>query len=524
MEFGVEDDVADTLLLEDFGEEFRLLDACGADEDGLLFFVEAGYLVRNGEVLFLGGAEDDIGVFDALHDAVGGGDDDVELVDFVELGGFRLGGAGHAAEFFVHAEVVLEGDGREGLVFLADGDAFLGFDSLMQAVGPTATGHEATGELVDDDDLAVLDDVLDIAFVEIVGLDGDFDVMLEIPVFGVGDVADAEEALDLFPAFIGDRYGAGLFVDDEVTGPGFIFKGFGELAEFEFGNDDVDADVLVGGLVGGTGDDERGAGFIDEDGVDFVDDAEVMAALDHIGELELHVVAEVVEAELVVGAVGDVGGVGFAALLVGEVMHDDADGEAEEAVDLTHPLGVALGEVVVDGHDVDAAAGEGVQVGGEGGDEGLAFAGLHLGNLALVEDGAADELDVKVAHADGAAAGLADDGEGFGHEGVEGGLFSGLEGFGVGFGVDAFDGGGYTLAELGGLVAELLVGEGLDGGFERVDLLDDGHETLDGALVGGAEDFGDDGVDHEGMSLRRRGRWNGGAGWSAVGRAGGVRV
>ncbi len=90
-------------------------------------------------------------------------------------------------------------------------------------------------------------------------------------------------------------------------------------------------------------------GLVDEDGVDLVDDAVVLSALDHVFEVELHVVAEVVEAELVVGAVGDVGGVGFTALLVVEVVDDDTDGEAEEAVDLAHPLGVALGEVVVDG-------------------------------------------------------------------------------------------------------------------------------------------------------------------------------
>ena len=37
------------------------------------------------------------------------------------------------------------------------------------------------------------------------------DVVLEVPVFGVGDVADAEEAFDFFPAFVGDGDGRGLF-------------------------------------------------------------------------------------------------------------------------------------------------------------------------------------------------------------------------------------------------------------------------------------------------------------------------
>ena len=262
------------------------------------------------------GAVDDVGVFDAEHLAVGGDDDDFELVDLVELGGFGFGGTGHSAEFFVHAEVVLEGDGGEGLVFFADGDAFLGFDGLMESVGPAAAGHEAAGELVDDDDFAVFDDVLDVALVEGVGLDGGFDVVLEVPVFGVGDVADAEEFFDLFPALVGDGDGAGFFVYDVVAGPGFGLEGFDQLAELEFGDDDVDAKIFVGGLVGGAGDDERGTGFVDEDGVDFVDDAVEVTALNLILELELHVVAEIVEAELVVGAVSDVGGVGVAALLV----------------------------------------------------------------------------------------------------------------------------------------------------------------------------------------------------------------
>ena len=492
VEFGVEDDVADGLALEDFREELGFFDAGGADQDGLLGGVETLDFIGDGEVFFLCGAIDDVGVFNALEDAVGGDDDDFELVDGVEFGGFGLGGAGHAGELFIEAEVVLEGDGGEGLVFLADGDALLGFDGLMEAVGPAAAGHEAARELVDDDDLAVLDDVLDVALVEAVGLDGDFDVVLHVPVFRVGDVADAEDLFDLLPAFVGDGDGAGFFVDDEVTGPDFGLEIFDELALFELRDDGVGCCIFICRFIGGAGDDEGGAGFVDEDGIDFVDDAVVVAALDLIGELELHVVAEVVEAELVVGAVGDVGGVGGAALAVVEVVDDDADGEAEEAVDLAHPFGVAFGEVVVDGDDVDAVAGEGVEVAGQRGDEGLAFAGLHLCDFALVEGHAADHLDVEVAHADDAAAGFADDGEGFGEEVVEDGFFGGDEGVGVG---NTFGGGGDAGAEFDGFGGELGVGELLGGLVKTVDLSEHGEHTFDGAFVAGAEDFGEYGVE-----------------------------
>jgi hypothetical protein len=62
-----------------------------------------------------------------------------------------------------------------------------------------------------------------------------------------------------------------------------------------------------------AGDDQRRARLVDQDRVDLVDDRVVEAALDALLGAEGHVVAQVVEAELVVGPVGDVGGVGLAA-------------------------------------------------------------------------------------------------------------------------------------------------------------------------------------------------------------------
>ena len=100
-------------------------------------------------------------------------------------------------------------------------------------------------------------------------------------------------------------------------------------------------------------------------------------------------------------------------------MHDDADGEPEELVDAAHPFRVAAGEVVVDRDDVHAAAGERVQIDGEGGDERLAFAGLHLGDGAFVQHHAADELHVEMALAERPLGRLAHRCEGWDQEIVE---------------------------------------------------------------------------------------------------------
>ena len=137
-----------------------------------------------------------------------------------------------------------------------------------------------------------------------------------------------------------------------------------------------------------------------------------MSALRHLRQLVFHIVAQIVEAELVIGAVGDVAGVGGRAILVRNVVNDDPDAHAEEVVYPPHPFGVALGEIVVDGDDMHAFARERVEIDRERRDQRLAFAGAHLGDGALVQHHAADQLHVEMALAERAPRRLAHRGEG----------------------------------------------------------------------------------------------------------------
>ncbi len=130
---------------------------------------------------------------------------------------------------------------------------------------------------------------------------------------------------------------------------------------------------------------------------------------------------------------------------------DDAGRHAEGAVDAAHQLGLVARQVVVDRDDVHALAGDGVEVGGGGRDEGLALTGLHLGDVAEVEGGATHELHVEVAEAEGALRRLAHGGERLGQQVVE------------------RLAGGVALAEGDGLVAQLVVGELLEALLEVVD-------------------------------------------------------
>ena len=197
-----------------------------------------------------------------------------------------------------------------------------------------------------------------------------------------------------------------------------------------------------------------------------------MAPLDQLLGVDGHVVPQIVKAKLVVGAIGDVGVIGGLLLRAHDPVDHQTHGQAHEAIDLAHPLGVTLGQIVVHGDDVDALSGQGVQIGGQGGHQGLALAGAHLGDAALVQHDAAHHLDPIGAQPQHAPRGLAAGGKGLGQDVVQGLAV------------------GQTGLELGGLGLELGVGQGLILLLQGVHLVRDGIDGLQLPLRGRAEDLG----------------------------------
>ena len=293
-------------------------------------------------------------------------------------------------ELVVHAEVVLQGDRGEGLVLLFDLHALLGLDRLVDAFAPAAALEDAAGELVDDLHLAALDDVVLVALVQLLGLQRHRQLVHQVLLHLVVQVRDVERLLDLFDAGFERHDDALVFFDLVVD------------VALQRAHDRRESVVQLGGVGDAAADDQRRTGLVDEDRVDLVDDREVVAALHLVGQRGGHVVAQVVEAELVVGAVGDVAGV--VGPLLGRVLFeagdDEADVEAHPLVDSTHPLGVEAGEVVVDRDEVHALATEAVEVRRQRADQCLALAGLHLGDPAEVQRRATHQLHVEVALAD----------------------------------------------------------------------------------------------------------------------------
>ena len=452
--------MGDAPLLQLTGQVLALLDAHRADQHRLPIRVALGDVFDDGVELADLTLVDQVCLVGAHDRDVRRDGNDPELVRAHQLGRLRGRRAGHAGELVVHAEVVLEGDRGEGLVLLFDLHPLLGLDGLVDALTPAPAFQDAAGELVDDLHLTVLDDVVLVPLVELLRLERDLHLVDEVLLDLVVDVLDAERGFDLVDA--------GLQRNDDAL----VLLDLVVLVTPEGSDDGREAVVQLGGVGHAAGDDQRRSGLVDEDRVDLVDDRVVVAALGLVDELARHVVAQVVEAHLVVRAVRDVGGV-LRPLLGGrrlEARDDQADLEAEEAVDAAHPLGVATGQVVVDRDEVDALAAQRVEVSGERRDEGLALAGLHLGDPAEVQRGAAHHLHVEMALTDDTPSALAYDGERLDGEVVEIGAV------------------GDALAELIRLGAQLLVGQPLQLRLERADVRHHGLEGFQLLALSGAED------------------------------------
>ena len=364
----------------------------------------------------------------------------------------------------------MEGDGRQGFGFSFNLDALFCLDGLVQALVVAAALHQTAGELVDDDDLAVLDDVVDVAGHHAARLDGLVDVVLDRDILGIHEVVNIKIALGFFHAVGRKRGGLCLFIHDVIGLRAlvlvFLLVKFGDFLHGQPARKAVADDIHLGGLLARAGDNQRGSRLVDQDRVDLVDDGKVVhVALHLVLFINHHVVAQVVEAKLVVGAVCDVAVIGFPALFVVEVVHNQADLEAQEPVDLTHPLGVAARKVVVDRDDMHAFSAQRVEIGRKRRHEGFTLTGAHFRNTALMQHNTADDLHREVLHAEHAPGRLSTGGKRLRQNIVE--RFSVCK----------------ALLELGRAGLEFLVAHGGVLLFQRQDRFENGVDALELALA-----------------------------------------
>ena len=340
---------------------------------------------------------------------------------------------------------------------------FLGFDRLMQTVRIAAPFHHAAGKFVDNHHLAVLDDVVHVADLHFVRFQSVVNMLHQRY---VGHVVKAaflnlpgflQQLFDVFHAGFGQGNAFGLFV--------LFIVGFRQL-----GDNAVDRHVFFRGILGRARDNQRRARLVDQNRVHLVDDRKIKRPLYHLGKRKLHVVAQIVKTQLVVGAVNNVAGIGGTAFLVVFAVYDVVDRQPQKTIYLPHPLGVAFSQIVVDGNDMHAFAFQGVKISGERGDQRFAFAGFHFGDHTLVQNDAADQLHVIMSLAERSSGSLAHHGKSFRQQVVKSfPLFQ-------------------ALAELRRFRLQLFVAEFNRLRFQRVDLVDCFILLFDKAVIGAAKE------------------------------------
>ena len=234
------------------------------------------------------------------------------------------------------------------------------------------------------------------------------DVVENFHIRDIGKIVHSEQVFTAPKSFLRQRDGAVLFIDLIID------------VAAEFRDDLVETVVLVGRFLARPGDNQRCSRFVDENRVDFVHDCILMGALNAMRQIELHVVAQIVETELVVGSIRDIGTVGFPPFIVVQAVLDNPNGESQKFVQASHPLGVAPGQIIVDRYDVNPFAFQGIQICGKRCDQRLTFTCLHFRNAALMQHNSTDKLHVEMPHVERALACFTHDGEGIRQQVFEG--------------------------------------------------------------------------------------------------------
>ena len=109
-------------------------------------------------------------------------------------------------------------------------------------------------------------------------------------------------------------------------------------------------------------DDERRAGLVNQDGIHLVNNGVVQPPLHAVSHLINHVVAQIVKPVFIVGAVRYIRAVGRLLLLPWHLRQINTNTHPEKVVQLSHPLGIAIGQVVIHSDHVHAFAGKRIEV------------------------------------------------------------------------------------------------------------------------------------------------------------------
>ena len=317
----------------------------------------------------------------------------IQAIDLLELLCLSKGRTGHTTELLIQAEEILEGNSCQRHTLLLNGHAFFRFDRLVEAFVIAVANLEAASVLIDNDHLAIIGHhIVFVTMEERLGAQSLVDMVDTANILRGVQIFYTKEFLYLIDTTICQGHTGVLFIETVVLRHK-LGSNLGKLV------------VAIRVLSCRRTNDEWSTRFIDQDRIHLVYNGKVELALTHQANLIDHIIAQVVEAKLVIRPIGDVCLIGFAPCTGAELLHtwvsmvlvgirtiveegrfvnDHTSTNAQSAVDLPHPASVTLRQVVIDGHDMHTLALERIEVCCQSGHQGFTFTSLEFGHVAFV--------------------------------------------------------------------------------------------------------------------------------------------
>ena len=282
-------------------------------------------------------------------------------------------------------------------------NAFLCLNCLVQAVIVTPAQHDTAGKFVYDQNLPVFYNVVYIPAHNADCFDRLVDMVQQRGVFHIHQVFHAEIFFRFFHTALCKRCRACFFVHNKIAVIGFfrvfLFVHLGNFVHLQGSGKIVCAAVHIRRLFAAAADDQRCTRLVYQNGVNFVHNSKVMAALHLLLFVKHHIISKIVKSHLIVGAVSNVAVICLLPFGIVFFVDNQTCGQAEKTIEFAHPFAVTLSEVIVYGNDMNALALQRVEVGGQRCHKRFAFAGFHFGNSALMQNNAADYLHAEMLHA-----------------------------------------------------------------------------------------------------------------------------
>ena len=213
MLLGIEHFVFNAVFIEFARQQFALLHADSTDQNWLAFFVLL-FDISNDCLKLCGfGLKNQVCLVDTHHLTISWDGNNLEPICIHQFGCFGLRSTCHAGKFVVHAEIVLQGDCRERLIFFLDLDALFGLNGLVNSLTPTTAFKNSTCEFVDDFYFTILDDVVLIALIQHRSLECYLQLVHQVLLHFVIQIGNAKLLLHFFNSSFGWNHDALVFFD-----------------------------------------------------------------------------------------------------------------------------------------------------------------------------------------------------------------------------------------------------------------------------------------------------------------------